>query len=499
MVKLLKKLFASLLIIVVFTAWTGHTIAESPITIKVGDQADAAPIPEDFCGLSFEISNVSPDKDGTYQFSAENTELVNLFRTIGIKNLRVGGGTVDLPEYKIPGPADIDKLFAFAKAADCKIIYNLRLLNGDIKANAELAKYIQEHYASQLACFQIGNEPDWHSFHTSPNHPRDPRIVEAVLNNTGSAYPSYLKTWREFATAIDAAAPGAKYTGPDAGSNFPLPGTKDTDYDGKSWTEQFAHDEKSSGRIVYVAQHDYVGEGATGVTVPKAVASMLSKEWVEKRYPALFDHVLGPAQKEGLTYRMLEANDYTGGVDGASNAYVSALWVLDYLHWHAEHHAAGVNFHNKRWIFTDTIYRENGNGAYRFNPKAYGFRAFHIGSEGSVVPVTFDAPKERNLTAYAVRGKDALFVTVLNKEYGADAKDAAITIQAKGISGRPVGMFLKAPNNEPTARIGITLGDAPITTDSWNGKWSDLNHCENGKTTLQLPPTSAVIVKLAIH
>ena len=80
-----------------------------------------------------------------------------------------------------------------------------------------------------------------------------------------------------------------------------MPGTKNTDFDGQSWTWHFARTQMDSGRVLFVAQHDYVGEDAAGVSPTTAIASMLSKEWVQKRYPLLFDHVLGPVQKEGLS------------------------------------------------------------------------------------------------------------------------------------------------------------------------------------------------------
>ncbi|HZL35745.1 MAG TPA: hypothetical protein VFC78_10585, partial [Tepidisphaeraceae bacterium] len=97
------------------------------------------------------------------------------------------------------------------------MIYTLRLLNGNANEDAEIARYIQQHYEAQLVCFQIGNEPDWHSYHTAPGHPADPRIFEPVLNSTGSAYPSFLATWNTFASTINDSVPSAKYTGPDTG------------------------------------------------------------------------------------------------------------------------------------------------------------------------------------------------------------------------------------------------------------------------------------------
>src|SRR5204862_535009 len=72
--------------------------------------------------------------------------------------------------------------------------------------------------------------------------------------------------------------------------------------------------------------------------------------------PATYDATtLAPVVAAGLRYRLTESNDYLFGVPGASDAFASALWALDHLHWWAAHAAAGVNFHNKQWLRTDTI------------------------------------------------------------------------------------------------------------------------------------------------
>ena len=486
-----KKLRILLLVFVAgLLTWGAR--AQTAVTVSIDKNAKGFPVPADFAGLSFESSNLLADKDGKHMFSPENKDLVDLFRTIGIRNLRVGGGTADDPNYRIPGPQDIDELFGFAKAADVSVIYTLRLLNGNANVDAEIAHYIEQHYASQLVCFQIGNEPDWHSYHS-----RDPRIFETMSGSPGTAYASFLSDWRSFAATIDKLVPNARYTGPDTGSNYPLPGTKDTDAGSESWTQRFAEDEKSLGKLVFVAQHDYVGEGAKGVSVSEAIDSMLSREWVDQRYPLLFNHVLAPVEKLRLPYRMTEANDYTGGVDGASNAFASALWALDYLHWHAAHHSAGIDFHNKRWIFTDTVFEDSSN-TFQFNPKAYAIRAFDLASDGNAVPTTIENEGQINLTAYAVRHGDVLYLTLINKEHGPQAKEATVTIADGGITRDAVGMYLKAPNGDPGSRTGITLGGAPLTTGSWNGVWSRLAASGAGKVTVSLPATSALIVRLQL-
>jgi hypothetical protein len=470
--------------------------AQAQVTLRVDTLNPGVPIAHDFAGLSFEITDLFADKDGTYQFSGDNKQLVALFRVIGIRNLRVGGSTADRPEYGVPGRTEIDHLFGFAKAADVKIIYTFRLLNGNPAQAADLARYIRQHYSANLSCFQIGNEPDWDSYHTLPGHPRDPKIVQTDPTIPGSAYPSYLSDWKEYATAIIKAVPDACLSGPDTASNFPVPGTKDTDYNNESWTEHFAHDAKGMN-VKFVTHHDYPGQSAIGVSVETGIDSMLSRDWPAKRYTALYDHVLAPVQSEGFGYRMTECNDYTGGVDGASNAFASTLWALDYMHWQAAHHAIGLNFHNRRWIFTDTVYRDSA-GSYHFNPKAYAIRAFELGSDGNVVPVTISNDAGVNLTAYAVRGAHELFITIINKDHGSGARDADIAIVAPGITGQASDMALVAPNSDVRAKAGVTLGGAEIVNESWDGQWADLGECVNAKIHLRVPESSAIIVRLPL-
>lgn len=173
-------------------------------------------------------------------------------------------------------------------------------------------------------------------------------------------------------------------------------------------------------------------------------------------------------------------------MDGASNAFASALWALDYMHWHAAHHAAGVNFHNKRWIYTDTIYLDS-SGNFQINPKAYAIKAFELGSHGRVEPLTISDPEGINLTAYAVRDAANLFVTIINKDHGPGARQANVTVVAKGISKRAAVMFLTAPNGDVTAKTGVTLGGASINNGSWDGKWTPLRSDKVGQTAVTVP------------
>lgn len=461
------------------------TWAQSPLVLTIDASSRGPAIPKDFIGLSFETSNLLPDAHGHHLFSADNKPLVTLFRNIGIRNLRIGGGTVDLPKYAVPGKADIDSLFAFAKAANVKVIYSFRLLNGNKTNAAALAKYIWQNYRPQLDSFSIGNEPDWRSYHN-----KDPKITD---------YPSYLADWKDFAAAIVSAVPEARFSGPDTGSNYPVLGAIDTRYADKSWTQGFAGDEKDSGFISTILQHDYVGQSAKGVSVPMAIEAMLSPDWIAMNYSALYKNVLASVSADGLPYRMTECNDYTVGVKDASDAFASALWALDYMHWWAAHGCAGVNFHNRRGIPNDTIYWDS-TGNFGINPKAYGLKAFDLGSHGhSMTSVELSNPSHANVDCYATGNSTNLFVTIINKTRdSADATNILVTIRPKHFAAAHADCIIleSAPPDDCLAHEATLGGSAITSVAPWCGQWTPLNVMQDSQCTLTVKSASAAVVRL---
>jgi hypothetical protein len=498
--------------------------AAHPVTVTI-DAAHPGPVvPGDFAGLSFERGALTPGNAGVpgNLFSPANTSLITLFRNLGLGNLRVGGGTVD---QLIPagtgsdGFAGIDSLFGFAAAAGVKVIYSLRLLSlpaqpaGGLEAvHAQAAAYIWRNYREHVASFAIGNEPDWHAYHTYPEHPLDPAIYEEVPGVPGSAYRSYLTHWRNIAGAVVGAAPGAPLSGPDTGGYTTQTYTPHPD-SGVSWTERFARDERDSGRIAHVTQHYYVGGDPGSTTAQQAISNMLSSAWVNGTgigtqppgttyipYPWLHESILAPVAAAGLRYRLTESNDYLVGVDGASNAFAAALWALDHLHWWAAHGAEGVNFHNKQWLYTATIVpgpAGPGHG-YAISPKGYGIKAFTLGSAGRVKPTQIRNPAGINVTAYCVGTAGEDYVTIINKAHGASASDAAVTIVPPRPGLRDAQVMTLAGGQPGDARgTRATLGGATITGDApWRGTWTDLPADPRAGISLTVRATTAAIVKI---
>jgi hypothetical protein len=339
----------------------------------------------------------------------------------------------------------------------------------------------------------------------------DPAIFEEASGVPGSAYQSYLTQWRSVAATVTEAAPGAPLSGPDLGAYTRMTYTPHPD-SGVSWTEQLARDEKDSGRMAEVTQHYYVGDSPGQTTAQQAISNMLSPEWVNGTvigtqptattytpYPWLYQNNLAPVAAEGLRYRLTESNDYLLGVPGASDAFASAMWALDHLHWWAAHGAAGVNFHNRRGLATATIVPDPaGGGGYVINPKGYGIKAFSLGSGGQVKPAQVRNPDGINLTAYCIGGADGDYVTVINKAHGAGAGDAVVTIRppAPGLRGAEV-MTLAGGQPGDARGTTATLGGATITGDTtWNGTWTTLPADPHAGISLTVKATTAAIVKI---
>ncbi len=483
--KILASLFCANLLF--FNA----ALAQSQVTLAVDARSSGYAVPEDFCGLSFGAVSELPGKGGVsgLLFSPTNSQLITLFTNSGIRNLRLGGSTVEGLDGAHPSRKAIDDVFGFAKATGIKVIYSLPLLNGNAGDDADTAKYIWKNYRSSLSYFAIANEPDIKRYHYPPfGSGTDPTITN---------YESFLVQWSAFATAVTNAVPEAKFAGPDAAS---------AGRDGQGWAPRFARDEKDSGRVGLVTQHFYVGgspypdenDKSKLIPVSEAIDKMLSPDWVAKKYPSLYTNTLLPILNEGMPYRMTESNDYLKGVPHASDAFASALWGLDYLHWWAAHGASGVNFHNTEWLKTDTVYYDSDSRSYLINPKAYAIRAFDSGSHGNVKTIAIDKEKKFNLTAYAIGDATNLYVTVINKEHGANARAAVIKIAVNHFTpGRVEVMSLLAPEDNPGAMDGITLGGSSIVNnDAWRGQWTPLKPDKDG-CMVTVSPTSAMVVKIS--
>jgi hypothetical protein len=449
--------------------------ATAPVSLAVNAQSPGAAIPPDFLGLSFETANLRSNGVGVagYMFDSSNTQLVTLFTNLGIKNLRVGGTSTDtnnevIPLY-VPTNADLDALFRFAPAANVGVVFSLRLENGDPAVDAALASYAWTNYHQYLTCLAIGNEPDGYGG-------GDPQITN---------FASYFTKWTTFANAITNAVPGAKFGGPDAA--------------GTAYAGEFADAEAGSPYVTWIFSHFYPGGNSASLTPQQIVAGMLSAGWDTNNYPSHLSQTEAIANSDGFPFRSTEFNSYVAaypGVWGGNNVFASALYACDAAHWWAANNCNGVNFHTFLGKYNATVYYD-ANGNYQIFPIGYGIKAFDLGSHGSVIPVTLTNTDGVNLTAYGVGSSTNVYVTLVNKEYGANARNASVTIVPSGLTAGSVQMMLLMATNGAFATNGVTLGGAFITNNApFQGQWTSLGSLTNGQCVVTVPITSAAIVQI---
>jgi len=453
----------------------GTTMAQSPVGLTIDTRSPGQEIAPDFGVFSFETGslqygNKSYNPNG-YFFNATNTQLVTLFRNLGVKSIRLGGNSVD-GSY-IPSTNDIDSFFGFAQAAGMKAVFSLDLAHGTPSQDATVAQYVWQNYRSNTICFAIGNEPTEY---------KNNGLYPTITN-----FSSYFSVWQNFASAVIGVVPDVKIGGPDNdGSTF-------------SWDSGLAQAEQGSTNVVSVFYHYKPLGSANGKTTQQMIAGELSSNLDSSSYPSCYNS-LGPvAQSYGFSYRVSEFNDYVAPTNAGvmDDTFATGLFALDALEWWAAHGSLGLHFHTGLHGFHAGFFID-GSGNYQLYPISYGIAAFNVGGYGDTEPLTMTNANGLNLTAYAVGNGTNLYVTIINKEYGTNARSAAVTVTPNGIgSGTVSAMFLTQTNGDVTATNGVTLGGASISgTGPWPGQWTDLGALSNGQCIVAVPAASAAIVRI---
>ena len=444
-------------------------------TVTITDDGTGSNVSSRFMGLSYEMSLVLP-RDGKYYFDAKDQALLNTFRTLGIKSLRVGAAAVDYAKVPDPQEKDIDMLFAFARAAGVKVIYSFRLKNGDPAVAARLAAYIAAHDADALDCFSIGNEPN-------------------VYDKT---FEAYFANWKPLYDAILQAVPQAMFDGPSVFSS-----------DGNHYSVKLADAMVPGGHMAMISDHYY--PMSNGRNAEKKLdeyrGRFLSDQSLEK-FQKAFAVVGGRLLAKGIPYRIDELNNCSnGGAKGISDTYTASLWALDTSHWWAAHHILGLNYHTGEYFAPDGslkaqnysafLHQTAGNGI-EIRPPSYGYLAFAQGALGRPLEVAIAPTPAHGLTAYAYRAADgSVYVTLINKTFADRAEPLTVSLQLpQGVSGGGAQrMDLAQKNGDVAAQTDITLGGASINAEGvWTGRWTAAETGPTQNPTVNVAPASAAIV-----
>ncbi|HEY1809467.1 MAG TPA: hypothetical protein VGG42_12945, partial [Acidobacteriaceae bacterium] len=297
------------------------------------------PIGPDFTGLSYETAQLGePDF-----FSPANTELVGLMRRLGRSGvLRIGGNTSEFSRWTPdaaaamggePAPAAapvgpdsgkhppkptaitphaIRNLHGFVEAIGWKLIYGLNMGTGSAETAAEEAAYVINTLGPKVIAFQLCNEPDLFS--------------RNGIRKPGYNYADFAQEWRRYYEAIRQKVPNAPFAGPDTAFN-------------NEWLVPFAKEFKSD--VVFLSQH-YYAEGPP--TDPSMTIDRLLRP--NPRLAAEFEGMQETRKESGLPFRLAETNScYSGGKQGVSDTFASALWGAELMYQLAQAGGEGINFH----------------------------------------------------------------------------------------------------------------------------------------------------------
>lgn len=499
MISLLRKniIFSSVAAMLLPLA---SAVAAAPVKVSVNARRPGAEISPDFIGLSYETSLMLPGAHGIHYFRPGNKPLVAMFKTIGVRSLRIGGASVDSPKIPKPDSQDINDFFQFARAAGVKVIYSVRLRestdSGDLPPStsesnaryaAKVARLIHKRYSDVLGCFAIGNEPYYFK-----------------------RYAVYSARWKAIHDAILAVYPGAVFCGPDQNPDPRLD---------KQMVHEFGN---ASGRLVMIDQHSYpFGCAYTNPQARNDISKLVPYNAAKARdrmlspqayniYDRIYKGIESAIAGTSVAYRLTESNSFWfSGLKGASDSYASALWSVDYLYWWANHGARGVNFHTGDRTGGQlsmpcryAAFVSSGDG-YQAHPLAYGMKLFNLGGHGRELHVA--APIAANLVAYATLEGKTVSVTLINKTHGASAEKQAVRIRMDVplANSKVQVIFLRASHNDVADGFaGVSLGGAQIKKDgNWNGRWTLLPPSAVHRNTISviMPAASAAVVKAVIR
>jgi hypothetical protein len=439
-----------------------ETAAPASITIAYEDPGRA--IARDFIGLSYESALVaSPD-----YFTPENYSLLGLIRALGARGiLRIGGNTSERTAWEAgvaeqaPGryvitPEAVDRLAAFLRKLDWRLIYGLNLADNTPERAADEAAYVARALGPKLIAFQIGNEPDGFG--------RWSGVRPASYD-----VQAFVAEWRKFHAAIHARVPDARFAGPDVAAET-------------GWIPAFA--EPRPENLVLLTRHYYAAGPATdpGVTLPKLLGSAGQIKPVLRKLE-------GFGRTYRLPYRIAETNSvYAGGRPGVSDTLGAALWGVELMFQIAAAGGAGVNFHGG----PDKVYTPIAESAapHHAQPLYYGMLLFAQAARGALVPARPKA--DFDLASFAARADDgSLRVCLINK----DARGARVRIDPGRRFAAASTMRLAAPSLE--AATGLTLGGASIDA---SGRWApaapEMLQFASGHVVVDVPGASAALVRL---
>jgi hypothetical protein len=436
-------------------------VYQTTITVNTSGKV-AGGINSHYVGLSFESGSLNGD-----QFDNVG-DLAQLLRNLGSSVLRFGGNSVD-KSYAGISTSALAGLVRLVRASGWSVLYSENLGHYDAATVTADAKAVAAALGTHLNALACGNEPDL--YHSNGLRPASYTFAE------------YLAQANACLKAIRAGAPKAPLEGADiAGS--------------KTWSASYASAE--AGTISWFGEHLYpLGCGGTRGT-PQQVATQLLSPATTAKEVTEFGWASADAKVAHANLRMSETNTACdGGVAGVSDAYASALWVVDYLLTGAEHGVDGMNFHGGLGTGCTgyTPLCRTGASEYAAQPIYYGMVFTHMLGSGHLLPVGVSANSSAaNIAAFALKpltGKGLrLIIENLSQSH------SATTIKVTGHAGRATVLQMTGPSLLATSGVQIQNASVAANGTITPGAPKTIT-CTKSGCSLTVNPYSAVLLTLS--
>lgn len=440
----------------------------TPVVSATGSLGGAtgATLSSRFAGLSYEKTRLAIPL-----FSAGNTAFIRLLQRLGPGVLRIGANGVDLSSWNglVPGltpitPAQIDAFAACMQAAGWQVIYGINMANNTPANAAAEASHVASRLGSALLAWEIGNEPDL--YHSNGDRP-----------STWS-YADYLSEWRALRSAVAAAVPGVPFSGPAAA------------YDTARFTVPFARD--AGAGVPLLTQHYY---RANGQDTSSTLDLLLS---ADAALPGRLQSLVAAARTAGMAdgLRLAECNSfYNGGAPNVSNAFGTALWVLDFLFTCAVNGCTGVNLHGGGNGSGYTPIADSNGTVVAARPEYHGMLMFSLAAAGMARAGVLNLASDFNASLWGVQRSDGgINLLVLNK----DRNRALQATVSTGLGASAPASFdpLWLTGTSMDAPTGQMLGGSTVAPDgSWQAQAMAAVPTRDGSVSVLLPPATAVLLR----
>jgi uncharacterized protein (TIGR03437 family) len=395
-------------------------------TVTIGAAVVGA-IGPSFAGLSYEKDQM----DNPF-FSPQNANAIGLFKLIGPSLLRIGGNSVDKTTWTPNGagrtsgqvaPSDIDALAGFLKATGWQVLYGTNLATSTPALAAGEIAYAVQSLGSSLYGIEIGNEVDLYAGNYFPST---------------WGFSDYLTLWQSFATTIRQQSPTVPLTGPVAASNI------------SGYVAPFA---KAEGKnVILLSDHYYRGNGALATSTVELLVSPDTNIVTQAKA------MLAVSQSVDVPYRFAETNSfYNGGAPNVSDAYASALWVIDHLFACASNGAEGINLHGGGDSTGYTPIADSNGVVVEARPEFYGVTLFTLAGHGTLQQTTISAGGV-NATAYAIRAVNGAFNIIINNKDAVQTINTSIQLP----QAAPSAQLIQMTGSSLDATTGIAIQGGAI-------------------------------------